>query len=925
MTDIDWAPKLRAYLDAVQSALERTGVEMTVRAGIIRDLEAQIIEMRTDEGLSDEDILSRLDPPEEYIATLAHGASGNSAARPEPPMPVAVPEKKFKRMEAFVSVAGSTLYILAIILSLAAVLTELSIRVCSEIFGDPIPSILHVAGFLAVPATLAITLVILKAGISRTSLRWTYLLNGFIVAVTLWYTVIFLPVLPVSVMILPLFFTGFGLLGLLPFAPGLSLIAALRQKSQMRKYRPDGSLDIRTRRWWFAGVALAAVVFGGWEAWQYSVSRASELAITGDSETRGAAMTTLRRLRAEKFLLERCYARFNGADADRDRYSLIFIGVGDKLNLRPADYRVLYYLLTGQDYREAPRPSRSNAKSFFRGEFDEEFLESEATGGDEVGVSSRSLSLKSAQIDVSSTSSPGGRDAGPGLVYAEYTLEFVNDGNRPREARSQIILPPGGVASRLTLWIDGEERESAFGRRDTVRQAYGSVVRRSLDPALVTTAGPDRVLLQCFPVNTGTPMKVKVGFTLPMIPDGDRMILQLPYFAERNFGYAPDMRAAVWAESDAPIHGDSDGLRNETVSAGSRPLYAVRGEISPGDISSLRMYVPSPSPGAVYRAKLAGVSARSVLREVRQLENRLIAIVLDTSKQCAPLFNAKDGEIRWDRVLEKLPDGVGVALFAGGTNVPPMSREEAIREWPRALRGVKFDGADEQTGSIMKALDICSANDAVLWIHGNLPVEVSDMTELEQRGRRRPGGGETGSPVILSLQMIPGPNRIEERMPEVIRLPEFYGETPEGRLSAALADSLYPRFARRELVFSVDSPDTRNISADTDAPYGSPHIVRIAFAEDIARKLRSGADSSTLENEILTAVRMRLTTPVTGAVVLENAEQFAAHDLNPALDLESVPTIPEPEEWALIAVSLALLLMMYARRRAFMRKRENTV
>ncbi|MDR1915968.1 MAG: hypothetical protein LBQ58_05280 [Synergistaceae bacterium] len=917
MTDINWTPELREYLDAVQSALEHTGIEMTVRAGIMRDLEAQIAEMRAEEGLSDGDILSSLDPPEEYIATFARCAPDNPVPYHEQPAPAASHVKNIKRTDAVTSIAGMVLYIFAIILSLAAVLTELSLRVCAGTFGDPLPSILHVAGFLAVPATLAITLVILKVGVSRASLRWTHLLNGFVTATTLWYTMMFLPVMPLSAMLLPFFFTGFGLFGLLPFAPGLSLIAAFRQRSQLKKHRPEGSMDIRTPRWWFAGVAVAVVMFGGWEAWQYSVSYEITQAITGDAETRRAAITALKRLHAEKLLLERCYGitRFGGAPRGKE---LILIGARYGQTMRPAAYQALYYLLTGQDYREAPRPF--SVISRFGSGAEEEFFERSGTGGDEVGVSSRKLSLKSAQIDVSASSSPDGKDAGPGLAYAEYTLEFVNDASLAMEARTQIILPPGGVASRLTLWINGEERESAFGRRDTVRQAYGSVVRRSQDPALVTTAGPDRVLLQCFPVNPGTSMKVKVGFSLPMIPEGERMILQLPYLAERNFRYAPGMRASLWAESDAPIYGDSAGLRDEAVSADSRPLYAVRGEIAPEDFASLRMYVPSPNPGAVYRAQLAGVSAKSVLREAVLSENRLVSIVLDTSKQCAPLFNAHDGKIRWERVLEKLPDGVRVALFAGDVLAPPMSREEAIRTWPSLISGVKFDGADEQTYNIIKALDVCSANDAVLWIHGNLPVEIADISRLEQRERRRRGDGETGSPVILSLQMIPGPNRIEERMPRVTRLPEFYGMPPEERLSVALANSQYPRLAERELIFSVDSGDTQSISADIGASQGSPHIARIAFAEDVARKLHAGADSSALENEILTAVNLRLVTPVTGAVVLENAEQFAAHDLNPAAGIESVPTIPEPEEWALLMISLAFLLIMYMRGRFFIRK-----
>ncbi len=77
-----------------------------------------------------------------------------------------------------------------------------------------------------------------------------------------------------------------------------------------------------------------------------------------------------------------------------------------------------------------------------------------------------------------------------------------------------MILPPGGVVSRLTLWVDGEEREAAYAGRAKVKKAYKKVVERRRDPVLVTTCGKDRILVQCFPVpSNGGTMKIKVGIT----------------------------------------------------------------------------------------------------------------------------------------------------------------------------------------------------------------------------------------------------------------------------------------------------------------------------------------------------------------------------------------------------------------------------
>jgi hypothetical protein len=118
-----------------------------------------------------------------------------------------------------------------------------------------------------------------------------------------------------------------------------------------------------------------------------------------------------------------------------------------------------------------------------------------------------------------------------GHQYLEWTMEFANASRAQQEAVAVIELPEGGVVSRVTLWIDGEEREAAFGGRSQTRAAYDSVVSTRRDPLLVQTAGPGRVRAQCFPVPPGGAMKIRLGVAAPM--RGDRP--QLPRIVERNF------------------------------------------------------------------------------------------------------------------------------------------------------------------------------------------------------------------------------------------------------------------------------------------------------------------------------------------------------------------------------------------------------
>ncbi|MEJ7805538.1 MAG: VIT domain-containing protein, partial [Telluria sp.] len=192
-----------------------------------------------------------------------------------------------------------------------------------------------------------------------------------------------------------------------------------------------------------------------------------------------------------------------------------------------------------------------------------------------VGGRVKGVTLVSSRMD-------GSLDASAALGYMEWTMAFQNASPMLQEGRAELALPPGAVVSRATLWINGEEREAAFGARSQVRAAYERVVKQNRDPLLVTTAGADRVLVQLFPIPAGGEMKIRIGITAPMTTDGPNGVqLQLPAFSERNFELAPQLHHAVWFESATPLAGSAE-LRTET---------------GPGGLSAVRGMLAEPAPG----------------------------------------------------------------------------------------------------------------------------------------------------------------------------------------------------------------------------------------------------------------------------------------------------------------------------------------
>jgi hypothetical protein len=170
-------------------------------------------------------------------------------------------------------------------------------------------------------------------------------------------------------------------------------------------------------------------------------------------------------------------------------------------------------------------------------------------------------------------------------------------------------------------------------------------------------------------------------------------------------------------------------------------------------------------------------------------------------------------------------------------------------------------------------------------------------------------------PRLLSLQLGNGPDRLSEVLEGQ---PRFGTERLTGRLQEELGALLSPEPGVRTVLHR------KKISAGKGAGMGKPasdHLARLFAHAQVLELIAAGR-----EPERGTAVAMasmfQLVTPVTGAVVLENAAQYQAAGLVP-VGAATVPGIPEPETWALLAVVAAVLLHQARARLAALRRRKS--
>lgn len=785
---------------------------------------------------------------------------------------------------------GIPFLVLGVAFPAAVLILEVTTSMCGEQFFDPVPTVLHILLIALVPAAnLLVWLAAHGHGTSR--LKVISLLNGVAIGISAYYCVLFTPLVPLALIAI---FWG---LGLLPLAPFFSLGAAIRARLFLRARFQDSAGPRLYGVWLGIALSLLAIVLAELPG---TVTRLGlKLATSQDRETRLTGIRVLRNFRSQDLLLRACYLR---TGVMTDPVSTL-ISMGDPVP--PSKAREVYYQVTGRTFNSVPPPRLISGGGLFRysGRFDTD------QGTRSIGSQVAGLSLESSRLD-------GSLDSDAALGYLQWTMEFRNHSQRQQEARAQILLPPGAVVSRLTLWIDGEEREAAFAARAQVTKAYQEVVRKRRDPVLVTTNGPDRILVQCFPVEPrGGAMKIRLGISVPMqLITSEIGQLRLPCILERNFEVQGDGAHLVWIESKQKLKSGTSALVPEQPSS---EVFALRGALSDQDLSD-------PSKGAVtadrdpriikaWTEDLKPNSGDAVLQTVTEQPAsipRKMVLVIDGSLGMA--------EFRRQIVdaLNDLPDGIEIAALVASDEVMDITgagirRSKDLYEVTgHRIAGLQFQGGCDNLPALARAWDLAAVgpNSMIVWIHGPQPLLIEPVETLKQRWDRRPGG-----PMLYEIQAASGPNRIIESLECV---PYFQSISRSGSIGNDLG-KLFASWHRQPGSLTVlrERASLADLRDQADIKHTSSNLARLWANGEVLRLCslrRPEADKQAVE----LATRYELVTPRTGAVVLETAEQYQRHGLTPASGA-AVPTIPEPEFWMLMAVVVLAFLLVFWRRRTW--------
>jgi len=796
---------------------------------------------------------------------------------------------------------GIFLIFTALVLPSVSILVEIASGICAQMFFDPLPTVWHKVLVIAVP--LANLLVIHGLWWGDAGYHWRLgVANGLAVAVSTYYTIIYLPITPLA--LVAVLFVGLGLLAL---APVLSLIASALCLRQLQMLAREGgevyASHRKPMRDFGFGFALAALILIAIEV-PVIVTRVWMAKAASDSQAESArAINLLRRYGHEKTLLAAC-------DPQREFASPIGVFFNYSYPLSVERARTVFYRVTGKPYYSA-RVDGFNAFAF-----DDQSPELDETG-ELRGQSQPSLSLAGSRID-------GSFDPDAALGYLEWTMVFKNTATFQQEASARLGLPPGGVVSRLTLWVNGEEREAAFAERGKVQGAYDSVVRTRRDPVLVTTNGGDIVNVQCFPVQPNGEMKIRLGVTAPMQIEMTKANaggganseaqseawMRLPYFIDRNFRVDDNVTHSVWIESKRPLESSSSSLKPEHPSA---DLFAVRGALARSEMAKAFPAV---------RAVRSALVSEAWTRDPFSMTGEFIAQRIEPKASTAPMRAVfvidgsapmRDQAASIADALAKMPERGEFALLVASDDVVEIAPMRPVTyanaaETAGALKRFDFRGGQDNLPALSRAWEIASQNpdSVIVWIHEPVPMMFNSADDLRQRWERRPSGAH-----LFDLQTRRGANLIADNLSGLAAVNRIVrmGDAPQEMRR------LFSRFNGGSQQFAVTRsklPGARQATS-SESKETSKHLARLWAFDEVANLLRLG-DTKSSDAAMKLASSYQIVTPLTGAVVLETQEQYRRAGLEP-VSPGTVPTIPEPEEWLLMLSALLILSWIIFRRR----------
>lgn len=813
------------------------------------------------------------------------------------------------------------------VLPLVALAVEMVSGMCAEVFFNPIPKAIHIASLLVIPFGHLWILRHQKTYLQKSKKKLTILslVQGISLGISLFYTLVFLPITPIS--FLAIVFLGLGFLSLSPL---LSFIAGLFYFSHSSKtYFNKNILETRPtitfKHVFYIGFLLGFFLLPMHALRTTQLTRNIQMALSTNPLTSQKAIQKLKTKNKhdfEKALFENMGVRDhlrsplggNGRISWFNMFSFSDRYVHPDHNpnrISTQDAKRIFFWVTGSTTLPSnPRKLYRSWGVYLNETFDNMSIKAK--------VKKPFLPIERTGLHLSASTINGHIDENDGVGYLEWVMTVKNHDDWQREALMKLHLPPHAAMSRLTLWINGVEQEAAYAEKKKVTQAYQKIVSRKKDPVLATQKSPGQIDLRMFPVpRNGGIMKFKIGLSFSgfLGADPHSASLTLPTVHGENVHIAQNVVHDITFESKTKLLASSTWI-HQNRSKPKFDLFHLKSRLLHENFQMLSnrilRWAQDQKPRYVNDTDAKTKTIIHQRIHPHKLPPKPITLVIDPSDHV--LVGQTNG---FENLLRELVDQnlVSNVIYAGSHHPYIALYAGHSQSSSDRLKFTFQKGGFDSAQALAKALELAnvksnvdqssqkksSLKQNIVWIHGS-GTDVGQSTEALKKALVQIQGPVDVYTMALNANHSSTFLNSREFKLDVIKLPRSSRLDKDVRRHVSYLSGQEERYAFKRK--KITSHERSKMNASTlGTRSDNQHIARLWAYDHIVEQIK---DEANIESAIKLGQHHRLVTPVTGAVVLENKVQFKDAGLK-QVKPQSVPSIPEPETYALLMV---LIFMM---------------
>lgn len=477
------------------------------------------------------------------------------------------------------------------------------------------------------------------------------------------------------------------------------------------------------------------------------------------------------------------------------------------------------------------------------------------------------------------------------LAYTEITMDVACDEDawRDREAIYSFQLPEGSVATSLSLWVNGVERQGVLTTKEKAKAAYRQIVGvEARDPSLMQWKEGNRVVVRVFPIRHDLPRTFKCGFTTPLKVMDSKMVYSSLSIKGPNISNAETVsRIQIVGDNNTFETSKDFELVNNFYINESKGLEDWRAELPLNHKAFDNSFVWKDK---IYHLKKIQKQRVSFVPE---------RIVLDLNNN-------------WEKNdVEKILTNLNHKYFVFLNN-----------EWSE-INKENYEVVFDQFKSLQYSLPpLYKLKDNSLLVT-KCGAFSANFEELEASNYLKKIKAKTKQ---KNIKVISISNDINPFW-QTIKEQKYVGflQTDLNNCIDLIAKNQFEEFEEKENQVNIEVANVaiqENPLTDKSKSKGSNHIFRMyAFGKVLDEQVAIQSDSLANNQFVNLAKEANVVTPISSLIVLETDADYENNGIEKNVNtlgnasITNDGAVPEPYEWALIIVLVVTLLYYYNRQK----------